>query len=110
MFLGRVVGRVWSTVKNPGLEGQRFLIVQPIGEDGKVSGRRVICCDWTGAGSGETVYWVRGKEASMSFLPAEVPTDLCIVGIVDSIHIAKKRSRRADRARSGRAHGHAEAP
>ena len=46
----------------------------------------MICCDWTGAGAGETVYWCRGKESSFSFLPAEVPTDFSIVGIVDSIH------------------------
>lgn len=92
MFLGRVVGRVWSTVKHPGLEGQRLLIVQPINAEQQPTGRRVVCCDWTGAGTGETVYWCRGKESSFSFLPAEVPTDLCIVGIVDSIETRKEPS------------------
>lgn len=90
MFLGRVVGRVWSTVKHPNLEGQRLLIVQPINEEQKATGKRVVCCDWTGAGTGETVYWCRGKESSFSWLPSEVPTDLCIVGIVDSIHTKKE--------------------
>lgn len=90
MFLGRVVGCVWSTVKHPGLEGQRLLIVQPLTAGQKKTGKRVICTDWTGAGAGELVYWVRGKEASMAFLPAEVPTDLTIVGIVDSIHLQKR--------------------
>ena len=90
MFLGRVVGRVWSTVKHPGLEGQRLLIVQPINPEEKPTGRRVICSDWTGAGTGETVYWCRGKESSFSFLPSEVPSDLSIVGIVDSIHTKKE--------------------
>jgi microcompartment protein CcmK/EutM len=40
-----------------------------------------------GAGAGELVYWVRGKEASFPFLPAEPPTDTSIVGIVDSVHL-----------------------
>ena len=90
MFLGRVIGRVWSTVKHPGLEGQRLLIVQPLTAECRPTGKAVVCCDWTGAGAGETVYWCRGKESSFSFLPQEVPTDFCIVGIVDSIHLKPK--------------------
>jgi len=90
MYLGRVVGNVWSTAKHPGLLGQRLLIVQPVTPDLQNAGRRVICTDWAGAGAGEIVYWCRGKEASFAFLPAEVPTDLNIVGIVDSIHTGGK--------------------
>jgi microcompartment protein CcmK/EutM len=51
------------------------------------TGRRIVCTDATGAGAGEIVYWVRGKEASFPFLPAEAPTDTTIVGIVDSVHV-----------------------
>jgi hypothetical protein len=51
------------------------------------TGKRIVCTDSTGAGAGELVYWVRGKEASFPFLPAEAPTDTCIVGIVDSVHL-----------------------
>lgn len=90
MFLGRVVGCVWSTVKHPGLSGHRLLLVQPITPEGDDSGRRVVCADWTGAGAGETVYWCRGREASYAFLPEEVPSDFTIVGIVDTIHTRKK--------------------
>ena len=90
MFLGRVVGCVWCTVKNPGLAGQRLLIVQPITPERRDSGRPVICTDSTGAGAGETVYWCRGKESSFPFLPEEVPTDLTIVGIVDTIHLKEQ--------------------
>lgn len=90
MYLGRVIGRVWSTVKHPALEGRRLLIVQPMTAERKDSGRAVICTDWTGAGAGETVYWCRGKEASFAFLPDVVPTDCNIVGIVDSVHLHGK--------------------
>ncbi len=90
MFLGKVVGCVWSTVKNPNLEGQRLLLVQPLTPEGNKTGKRVLCADWTGAGAGERVYWCRGRESSFPFLPKEVPTDLTIVGIVDSVDVNRQ--------------------
>ena len=54
MYLGRVVGRVWSTVKNRSLEGQRFLMVQPLTPNLEKTGKRLICTDSIGAGAGET--------------------------------------------------------
>jgi microcompartment protein CcmK/EutM len=92
MYLGRVVGCVWSTAKHPGLHGHRLLIVQPMTPERKDSGRALVCTDWAGAGTGDTVYWCRGKESSFAFLPDEVPTDFNIVGIVDSIHFKKKKT------------------
>jgi len=85
MYLGRVVGCVWSTMKDANLVGQRLLIVQPLTLKLEPSGKRLVCTDCTGAGAGELVYWCRGKESSFPFLPAEVPTDTTIVGIVDSV-------------------------
>ena len=85
MYLGRVVGKVWATVKSSGLDGQRLLIVENLTPDQKPTGRRVVCTDSMGAGAGELVYWVKGKEASFPYRPAWVATDMCIVGIVDSI-------------------------
>ena len=89
MFLGRVVGCVWSTVKDSRLDGHRLLVVQPLTATLKPTGKRLVCADWTGAGAGEVVYWTRAREASYPFLPAEVPVDSTIVGIVDSIHLKK---------------------
>jgi ethanolamine utilization protein EutN len=76
-----------ATMKNASLEGQRLLIVQPIDRNGRDKGKPVVALDSMGAGAGETIYWCRGKEASFPFLPAEVPTEATIVGIVDSIDI-----------------------
>ena len=90
MYLGRVVGCVWSTVKDPNLVGQRLLIVQPLTPDLKKTGKKIVCTDATGAGAGEIIYWVRGKEASMALAPAEPPVDTTIVGIVDSIDLGRK--------------------
>lgn len=106
MFIGRVVGCVWATVKNASLEGQRMLVIQPLTPDLENTGKRIICLDSTGAGAGETIYWVRGKEASFPFLPAEVPADTTVVGIVDSIHFPPSRqappTRRSPAPRKGK--------
>jgi len=53
------------------------------------TGKRLICLDATGAGAGELIYYVRGKEASFPFLPAEPPADSTVVGIVDSVHVKR---------------------
>ncbi len=89
MFLGRVIGCVWATQKNPQLEGLRFLLVQPLTPEMQKTGKRLICADCTGAGAGELVYWVRGREASMPFLPREVAADATIVGIVDEVQVKR---------------------
>ncbi len=96
MYLGRVVGKVWATIKSSGLDGQRLLIVESLTPDLTPTGRRIVCTDSMGAGAGELVYWVKGKEASMPFRPASVATDMCIVGIVDSIDsLAAKKKKKA---------------
>ncbi|HTT62794.1 MAG TPA: EutN/CcmL family microcompartment protein [Bryobacteraceae bacterium] len=89
MLLGRVVGCVWSTVKDSRLEGRRLLLVQPLTPELKPTGKRLVCADTTGAGAGELVYWTRAREASYAFLPAEVPADAAITGIVDTIHFKR---------------------
>ncbi len=87
MLLGRIIGNVVCTMKDPTLIGQKFLIVQPLDRQGRDKGRPVIALDAVGAGAGETIYWCRGKEASFPFLPANLPTEATIVGIVDSVNI-----------------------
>jgi ethanolamine utilization protein EutN len=90
MILGRVVGRVVCTIKDATLTGQRLLIVQPIDRHGRDKGKPLVALDSVGAGAGEMVYWCRGKEASFPFLPAEVPTEATIVGIVDALNVPAK--------------------
>ncbi|HZM51438.1 MAG TPA: EutN/CcmL family microcompartment protein [Vicinamibacteria bacterium] len=83
MFLARVVGTVVATHKDPGLVGMKLLVIQPIKNDGSASGKTLVAVDSVGAGVTENVFYVRGREASVPFLPDEVPTDAAIVGIVD---------------------------
>ena len=83
MFLARVVGTVVASRKDEGLVGTTLLVIQPLATDRKPAGKPLVALDSVGAGEGEDVFWVRGREASFPFLPAEVPSDATIVGIVD---------------------------
>jgi ethanolamine utilization protein EutN len=83
MQLARVIGDVVATRKDDNLTGLKLLVLQPIGADGAPSGRTLVAVDSAGAGVGETVFFVRGKEASFPFYPQEVPADAGVVGIVD---------------------------
>src|SRR6267143_190696 len=81
--LAKVIGDVVITRKDEHLAGISLLILQPIAADGSNIGRTLVAVDAMGAGVGETVFFVRGKEASFPFHPTEVPTDAGVVGIVD---------------------------
>ncbi len=87
MQLARVIGDVVATRKDPQFDSLKLLLVQPIGAGGQDVGRPLVAVDSVGAGVGETVFFVRGKEASFPFYPDEVPADAGIVGIVDSYHV-----------------------
>jgi ethanolamine utilization protein EutN len=81
--IARVVGSVVASVKDAALVGHKLLVLQPVTPDRKSTGRTLVALDSIGAGVGEHVFFVRGREASFPFLPAETPTDACVVGIVD---------------------------
>ena len=87
MQLARVIGDVVATRKDAALDGITLLVLQPIAADGTNVGRTLVAVDSVGAGVGETVFFVRGKEASFPFHPTEVPADAGIVGIVDHWHV-----------------------
>ncbi len=91
MLLGKVVGRLWTTVKNPAFEGKRLLVVQPVTPELEPAGKPLVCADCTGAGAGELVFYTRGREASYAFLPQQVPADNTIVGIVDELHVKRSK-------------------
>lgn len=83
MQIGLVIGDVIATRKDENLTGLTLLVVQPLTPDREPAGRPLVAVDAVGAGSGEHVFFVRGKEASFPFYPGEPPVDAGIVGIVD---------------------------
>jgi microcompartment protein CcmK/EutM len=87
MQIARVVGEVVSTIKDSNLSSLKLLILQPLSASGEAAGRALVAVDSVGAGVGETVFFVRGREASFPFYPAEPPVDAAITGIVDHMDV-----------------------
>jgi ethanolamine utilization protein EutN len=86
MQLGRVTGTVVATIKSDGLEGVKFLVVQPLDKQQEPVGRPVVAADAVYmAGPGELVYFVASREAAEALEPRFVPVDHAIVGIVDQV-------------------------
>ncbi len=83
MLLAKVVGTVVATRKDPGLTGVTLLMIQPLTPARAAAGKPIVAVDSVGAGVGEEVFYVRGKEAAFPFLPVELPADAGIVGIID---------------------------
>jgi microcompartment protein CcmK/EutM len=83
VLLAKVVGTVVATRKDEGLIGTKLLVIQPLRTDRTPAGKPLVAVDSVGAGAGEDVFYVKGREASFPFLPAEVPADATIIGIVD---------------------------
>jgi ethanolamine utilization protein EutN len=83
MHLAKVIGNVVVTRKDENLTGLKLLILQPLTPEREPAGRTLVAVDSVGAGVGEEVFFVRGKEASFPFYPVEAPVDAGIVGIVD---------------------------
>jgi len=83
MYLARVTGTVVATHKDPSLHGLKLLVLEPLTAGRRPDGRVVVAVDTVGAGEGEDVFFVRGREAALPFLPTAVATDASVVGIVD---------------------------
>ncbi|MFV2038667.1 MAG: EutN/CcmL family microcompartment protein [Acidimicrobiales bacterium] len=90
MHLGRVVGTVVATMKADGLEGVKFLIVQPLDKFQHDKGCPVVAADAVAmAGPGELVYYVASREAAEALAERFVPVDHAIVGLVDEVALAE---------------------
>ena len=83
MQLARVLGEVVATVKDANLTGMKMLVLQPLTPAGEAAGRTLVALDSVGAGVGENVFFVRGREAAFPFYPVEPPADATVIGIVD---------------------------
>ena len=91
MVLARVVGSVVSTIKEPRLEGIKFLLLEKV--DAKtLKGMKdfLVAMDAVGAGEGEIVFFVGGSSSRQTELTAGKPSDATIIAIVDSFDIGGK--------------------
>ncbi len=93
MQLGRVIGTVVATVKAEGLEGVKFLVVQPLDKHREEAGEPIVAADAVAmAGPGELVYFVASREAAEALPERFVPVDHAIVGLVDHVTLAGEDS------------------
>ena len=87
MLLGRVVGTLVSSRKEPEITGLKLLLVREIDADLAVVGKLVVAVDAVGAGVGEVVLYASGSSARQTLATKDRPVDATIMGIVDSFEI-----------------------
>ena len=85
MHLARVIGTVVATAKVPSLKGHRLLVVEPLDENGQVTGPPLVAVDTVSAAPGQVVFFVKGREAASALPDSFNPTDATIVGIPDEV-------------------------
>ncbi len=87
MVLGKIIGTVVSTRKEPSMDGLRFMLVQPVDPDNKPTGAPVVAVDAVGAGVGEYVLFASGSSARQTVVTDKRPCDAVIMAIVDNWEI-----------------------
>jgi ethanolamine utilization protein EutN len=81
--LAKVVGRVFCSRQDPGIDKKTLLLIQPVRwEDEAPVGDLIVAADAVGAGASEKVYWVASREAAVAFKDVP-PIDAAVVGIVE---------------------------
>ncbi|GBD87176.1 carbon dioxide concentrating mechanism protein CcmL [bacterium BMS3Abin03] len=90
MFLGRVIGTVWSTKKDEKLVGAKFLIVKKLDLNLKDKNDFVVAVDSVGAGEGEVVLVATGSSSRQTHLTQDKPVDAVIMAIVDKLNVAEQ--------------------
>lgn len=97
MQIGRVIGTVVATAKEPLLEGRKFLVVQFIDLDAQPTSSYVVAVDAVGAGMDEVVLVATGSSARQTEATRNRPSDAVIMAIVDSWDVGGEvRWRKAD--------------
>ena len=91
MFLGKVIGTVWSTKKDEKLVGAKFLVVRKLDLDFNEKNDFIIAVDSVGAGVDEIVLVATGSSSRQTDFTQDKPVDAVIMAIVDKLDIANKQ-------------------
>jgi microcompartment protein CcmK/EutM len=95
MKMGRVVGSVVATRKDPSLVGVKFLVVENLSPALESEGSYVVAVDTVGAGANEVVLYASGSSARQTPVTRDRPVDAVIMAIVDSFEAHGKNVRLA---------------
>lgn len=85
MFIGTVVGQLWSTKKVPNLKSLRFLIIRPENLEKEPNTSVVVAADVLGAGVGERVMVAYGRAARLAVGDENTSIEAAVVGIIDTV-------------------------
>ena len=91
MVLGKVIGTLVASRKEPTLEGLKLLVVRACDVDGNPTGAIAIAVDAVGAGLGEVVLYAAGSSARQTQVTKDRPVDATIMAIVDEIAVGNDR-------------------
>ena len=95
MRMGRVVGSVVATRKDPSLVGVKLLVVENLSPEMQAEGSYVVAVDAVGAGAAEVVLYASGSSARQTPTTKDLPVDAVIMAIVDSFEAKGKNVRLA---------------
>ena len=87
MKLGKVIGRVISTVKVESFEGVKLLLVQPLDEKLEKTGDPIVAFDTIQAGTNDLIYYETSREGGRVLEIIANPCDAAVMGIVDNVNI-----------------------
>jgi microcompartment protein CcmK/EutM len=87
MLLGKVVGTLVATRKEPSLEGIKFLVLRQLDIDASETRGYRVAADAVGAGLGEVVLYATGSSARMTRVTDQRPCDGVIMAIVDQLEV-----------------------
>jgi microcompartment protein CcmK/EutM len=87
VVLGRVIGTLVASRKEPTLDGLKLLVVRACDVDGTPNGGIAIAVDAVGAGVGEVVLYVSGSSARQTQVTQNRPVDATIMAIVDEVTV-----------------------
>ncbi len=90
MLLGKVIGTVWATVKEPRLNDVKLLIVQNVDLQNRNQDPFLVAVDAVGAGLGETVLVAQGSSARQTAASKDRPVDAVIMAIVDRLDVVQE--------------------
>ena len=99
MLLGKVIGTVVASRKEPSMDGLKFLVVRQVDLDGKEAGAYHVAVDAVGAGVGEMVMIATGSSARQTEVTDKRPCDAVVMAIVDQWDLdGQVRFRKTDAA------------
>jgi len=87
MIIGRILGTVVATRKDPRLEGRKLLLVRQLNLQGEDESSYLVAVDTVGAGYRERVLVVSGSSARLAEGMQDRPVDAAIVGIIDTVEV-----------------------